>query len=100
MTDVIDRLVDEGSYFELRPDYGPEIITAYARIDGRPVGIVANQPAHRAGAIFPDAAEKAAEFVWKSDAFNIPLLYLCDTPGFMAGSHRSRKRAFSSRARS
>jgi acetyl-CoA carboxylase carboxyltransferase component len=86
MTDVIDRLVDEGSYFELRPDYGPEIITAYARIDGRPVGIVANQPAHRAGAIFPDAAEKAAEFVWKSDAFNIPLLYLCDTPGFMAGS--------------
>ena len=86
MTDVIDRIVDSGSYFELRPDYGPEIITAYARIDGRPVGIVANQPAHRAGAIFPDAAEKAAEFVWKSDAFNIPLLYLCDTPGFMAGS--------------
>ena len=86
MTDVIDRIVDEGSYFELRPDYGEEIITAYARIDGRPVGIVANQPAHRAGAIFPDAAEKAAEFIWKSDAFDIPLLYLCDTPGFMAGS--------------
>ncbi|AXR78859.1 acyl-CoA carboxylase subunit beta [Natrarchaeobaculum sulfurireducens] len=86
MVDVIDRIVDEGSYFELRPDYGAEIITAYARIDGRPVGIVANQPATRAGAIFPDAAEKAAEFIWKSDAFNIPLLYLCDTPGFMAGS--------------
>ncbi|MFC4544500.1 acyl-CoA carboxylase subunit beta [Halosolutus amylolyticus] len=86
MTDVIDRVVDAGSYFELRPDYGEEIITAYARIDGRPVGIVANQPAHRAGAIFPDAAEKAAEFIWKSDAFNIPILYLCDTPGFMAGS--------------
>ncbi|WP_246999576.1 acyl-CoA carboxylase subunit beta [Halosolutus gelatinilyticus] len=86
MTDVIERLVDEGSYFELRPDYGPEIVTAYARIDGRPIGIVANQPANRAGAIFPDAAEKAAEFIWKSDAFNVPLLYLCDTPGFMAGS--------------
>ncbi|MBZ6493640.1 acyl-CoA carboxylase subunit beta [Natrinema longum] len=86
MTDVIDRIVDAGSYFELRPDYGQEILTAYARIDGRPIGIVANQPAHRAGAIFPDAAEKAAEFIWKSDAFNIPLLYLCDTPGFMAGS--------------
>jgi acetyl-CoA carboxylase carboxyltransferase component len=86
MTDVIDRVVDDGSYFELRPDYGGEIITAYARIDGRPVGIVANQPAQRAGAIFPDAAEKAAEFIWKSDAFNIPLLYLADTPGFMAGS--------------
>ncbi|SEH11820.1 Acetyl-CoA carboxylase, carboxyltransferase component [Natronorubrum sediminis] len=86
MTDVIDRIVDEGSYFEVRPEYGSEIITAYARIDGRPIAIVANQPAARAGAIFPDAAEKAAEFVWKSDAFNIPLLYLCDTPGFMAGS--------------
>jgi acetyl-CoA carboxylase carboxyltransferase component len=86
MEDVIERVVDDGSFFELRPDYGEEIITAYARIDGRPVGIVANQPAQRAGAIFPDAAEKAAEFIWKSDAFNIPLLYLADTPGFMAGS--------------
>ncbi|WP_440991078.1 acyl-CoA carboxylase subunit beta [Haloarchaeobius baliensis] len=86
MERVIERVVDEGSYFELKPDYGKEIITAYARIDGRPVGIVANQPAQRAGAIFPDAAEKAAEFIWKSDAFNIPLLYLADTPGFMAGS--------------
>ncbi|WP_290817353.1 acyl-CoA carboxylase subunit beta [Halovivax sp.] len=86
MVDVIHRIVDEGSYFELKPDYGAEIITAYARIGGRPIGIVANQPAHRAGAIFPDAAEKAAEFIWKSDAFNVPLLYLCDTPGFMAGS--------------
>jgi acetyl-CoA carboxylase carboxyltransferase component len=86
MTDVIDRVVDEGSYFELKPEYGKEIITAFARIDGRPVGIVGNQPAHRAGAIFPDAAEKAAEFIWTCDAYDIPLLYLCDTPGFMAGS--------------
>ncbi|MCH7659287.1 MAG: acyl-CoA carboxylase subunit beta [Euryarchaeota archaeon] len=86
MVDLIERVVDRNSYFELRPDYGAEIITAYARIDGRPVGIVANQPNHRAGAIFPDAAEKAAEFIWKSDAYDIPLLYLCDTPGFMAGS--------------
>jgi acetyl-CoA carboxylase carboxyltransferase component len=86
MQRVIERVVDAGSFFELRPGYGTEIITAYARIDGRPVGIVANQPAARAGAIFPDAAEKAAEFIWKSDAYNIPILYLCDTPGFMAGS--------------
>ncbi|MFP8953200.1 acyl-CoA carboxylase subunit beta [Natrialbaceae archaeon A-arb3/5] len=84
--DVIDRLADAGSVLELRPEYGSEIVTAYARIDGRPVGIVANQPAKRAGAIFPDAAEKAAQFIWTSDAFNVPLLYLCDTPGFMAGS--------------
>ncbi|KYH25780.1 acetyl-coenzyme A carboxylase carboxyl transferase subunit alpha [Halalkalicoccus paucihalophilus] len=86
MADVIERVVDRDSYFELKPDYGSEIITAYARIDGRPVGIIANQPNHRAGAIFPDAAEKAAEFIWKSDAYEVPLLYLCDTPGFMAGS--------------
>ncbi len=86
MHDVIDRVVDKDSVLELRPEYGSEIITAFARIDGRPVGIVANQPANRAGAIFPDAAQKAAQFIWTADAYNIPLLYLCDTPGFMAGS--------------
>jgi acetyl-CoA carboxylase carboxyltransferase component len=86
MENVIRRVVDAGSFFELQPEFGPEIVTAFARIDGRPVGIVANQPAHRAGAIFPDAAQKAAEFIWKCDAFEVPLLYLCDTPGFMAGS--------------
>jgi acetyl-CoA carboxylase carboxyltransferase component len=83
---VIERVADAGSVFELQPEFGAEIVTAFARIDGRPVGIVANQPAKRAGAIFPDSASKAAEFVWKCDAFNVPLLYLCDTPGFMAGS--------------
>jgi acetyl-CoA carboxylase carboxyltransferase component len=86
MTDVIDAVVDAGSWFELQPEFGAEILTGFARIDGRPVGIVANQPAQRAGAIFPDAAQKAAEFIWKCDAYNVPLLYLCDTPGFMAGS--------------
>ncbi len=84
--ELIDRVVDAGSFFELKPEYGAEIVTAFARIDGRPVAIVANQPTVRAGAIFPDSAEKAAEFIWKADAYGIPLLYLCDTPGFMAGS--------------
>jgi len=83
---VIERIVDAGSVLELRPEFGKEIITAFARIDGRPIGIIANQPNHRAGAIFPNAAEKAAQFIWTADAYNIPLLYLCDTPGFMAGS--------------
>jgi len=83
---VIERLVDGDSFFELRSGYGGEIVTGFARIDGRPIGIVANQPAKRAGAIFPDAAEKAAQFIWTADAYNVPLLYLCDTPGFMAGS--------------
>ncbi len=86
MVDLIDRIVDADSWFELRPEYGKEILTGFARIDGRPVGIVANQPAQRAGAIFPDAAEKAAGFIWTCDAYNVPLLYLADTPGFMAGS--------------
>ncbi len=84
--DLIERVTDAESVFELKPEYGKEIVTTFARIDGRPVGIVANQPNQRSGAIFPDAAEKAAEFIWTCDAYEIPLLYLCDTPGFMAGS--------------
>ena len=84
--DVIERLVDGGSWFELKPDFAPELVTGLGRIDGRPVGIVANQPAAKSGAIFPDSAEKGAGFVWTCDAFGIPLVYLCDTPGFMVGS--------------
>ncbi len=86
VTDLLERVADADSVFELKSEYGKEIVTAFARIDGRPVGVVANQPAQRSGAIFPDAAEKAAEFIWTCDAYEIPLLYLCDTPGFMAGS--------------
>ncbi|MBP1985624.1 acyl-CoA carboxylase subunit beta [Halolamina salifodinae] len=84
--DLLDRICDAESVMEMKPEYGQEIVTAFAKIDGRPVGVVANQPNHRSGAIFPDAAEKAAEFIWTCDAYEIPLLYLCDTPGFMAGS--------------
>ena len=84
--DLLDRVADAESVFELKAGYGPEIVTAFCRIDGRPVGVVANQPTERSGAIFPDAAEKAAEFIWTCDAYEIPLLYLCDTPGFMTGS--------------
>jgi acetyl-CoA carboxylase carboxyltransferase component len=91
MTDIVARVTDAESWFELQPEYGGEILTGFARIDGRPVGVVANQPAQRAGAIFPDAAEKAAQFVWKCDAYNVPLLYLADTPGFMAGSDVERE---------
>lgn len=86
MKNVIFRVIDANSWFEIQPDYGKEMLTGFARMDGRPIGIIANQPKERAGAIFPNAAEKAAEFIWKCDAFNIPLLYLSDNPGFMAGS--------------
>ena len=89
--DVLAHVVDADSLFELRPAYGSEILTAFARVDGRPVGVVASQPAARSGAIFPDAARKAAEFVWTCDAYEVPLLYLCDTPGFMAGSAVERE---------
>jgi acetyl-CoA carboxylase carboxyltransferase component len=88
---VIDRVVDGDSFFELKPRFAPELVTGLARIDGRPVGVVANQPAHGSGAIFPDSAEKGAGFVWTCDAFGIPLVYLCDTPGFMVGSAVERE---------
>jgi acetyl-CoA carboxylase carboxyltransferase component len=88
---VVERLVDADSFFELKPRFAPELVTGFGRVDGRPVGIVANQPAHNSGAIFPDSAEKGAGFVWTCDAFGIPLVYLCDTPGFMVGSQVERE---------
>jgi acetyl-CoA carboxylase carboxyltransferase component len=82
---LIDGVVDAGSFFELSADYASELLTAFARIEGQVVGIVGNNSLHRAGAIFPESADKAAEFILKCDAYNIPLVYLCDTPGFMVG---------------
>ena len=82
---VINTLADLDSVLELRPDFGVGIITAFARIEGRPVGIVANNPAHLGGAIDTPSADKMARFVQLCDAFNIPLISLCDTPGFMVG---------------
>ena len=82
---VINTLSDVDSVLELRPDFGVGIITAFARIEGRPVGIVANNPAHLGGAIDTPSADKMARFVQLCDAFDIPLISLCDTPGFMVG---------------
>ncbi|WP_336135624.1 acyl-CoA carboxylase subunit beta [Natronomonas amylolytica] len=86
VTEVIDRVVDRDSFIEMKPDFAPELVTGLGRIDGQVVGIVANNPEHVSGAIFPDSADKGAGFVWTCDAYNIPLVYLCDTPGFMIGS--------------
>ncbi len=83
--EVLEAVVDEGSLLELSEGWAPELVTAWARLDGKPIGIVANNSLHRAGAIFPESADKAAEFITKCDAYNIPLVYLCDTPGFMVG---------------
>ncbi|MBX3705784.1 MAG: carbamoyl-phosphate synthase large subunit [Pseudomonadales bacterium] len=82
---VIEHLADTGSVLELRRGYGHGMVTALARVEGRPIGILANNPAHLGGAIDSPAADKAARFIQLCDAFDIPMLFLCDTPGFMVG---------------
>ena len=82
---VVNTLADIDSVLELRPEFGVGIVTAFARIEGRPVGIVANNPTHLGGAIDTPGADKMARFVQLCDAFDIPLISLCDTPGFMVG---------------
>jgi acetyl-CoA carboxylase carboxyltransferase component len=82
---VLDGLFDEGSVLELRRGFGAGIVTALARVDGRALGVVANHPPHLGGAIDADGADKAARFMALCDAFDLPLLFLCDTPGFMVG---------------
>ncbi len=82
---VIDTLADTGSVLELRRRFGTGIVTALIRIEGRPFGLLANNPMHLGGAIDADAADKAARFMQLCDAFDLPILSLCDTPGFMVG---------------
>jgi acetyl-CoA carboxylase carboxyltransferase component len=86
MKDFIEGLVDEGSFLEIKKLYAGELITGLARIDGRPVGIVANQPRVKGGVLFVDSADKAARFMDLCDAFGLPLIFLSDVPGFMIGS--------------
>jgi acetyl-CoA carboxylase carboxyltransferase component len=87
---VLDSLFDEHSVLELRRGFGPGMITALALLDGRPLGVVANDPTHLGGAIDADGADKAARFIGLCDAFELPLLFLCDTPGFMVGPAAER----------
>ena len=82
---VVETLADTGSVLELRREFGLGMVTALARIEGRAVGVVANNPTHLAGAIEPDGADKAARFLQLCDAFDLPVLFLCDTPGIMVG---------------
>jgi acetyl-CoA carboxylase carboxyltransferase component len=86
MYDVIRELVDDGEYFDIKPRFARTIITCLARFGGMPVGIVANQPKQLGGILENDSADKAARFVNLCDAFNIPLVFLQDVPGFMVGS--------------
>jgi acetyl-CoA carboxylase carboxyltransferase component len=91
MLDLIERVVDANSFLEIKVLFAKELITGLARIGGRTVGIVANQPKVKGGVLFVDSADKGARFIALCDAFNIPLLFLADVPGFMIGSKVERQ---------
>jgi acetyl-CoA carboxylase carboxyltransferase component len=86
MYEVIRHIVDDGAWFDLKPQFAKTIITCLARVGGRPVGIVANQPKQLGGILENDSADKAARFINLCDAYGIPLLFLQDVPGFMVGT--------------
>jgi acetyl-CoA carboxylase carboxyltransferase component len=88
---IVEAIVDEGSFFEIKPLFAPELVTGFALLEGEVIGIVANQPAVKGGVLFVDSADKGARFIWHCDAFSIPLLYLADVPGFMIGSDVERQ---------
>ena len=98
MRELLDALVDDGSFLEVHKRWAKELIVGYARLDGRVVGIVANQPKVKGGVLFVDSADKAARFIRTCNAFGIPLLFLADVPGFMIGTAVER-RASSATAR-
>jgi acetyl-CoA carboxylase carboxyltransferase component/biotin carboxyl carrier protein len=87
---VVETLFDEESVLELRRGFGAGMLTALARVEGRPLGVLANDPTHLGGAIDADGADKAARFLQLCDAFELPVLFLCDTPGFMVGPAAER----------
>jgi acetyl-CoA carboxylase carboxyltransferase component len=91
MLEIVHEIIDEGSWCEIKALYAREIVTGFAHIDGRAVGIVANQPKWLGGVLFVDSADKAARFISLCDAFNVPLLYLADVPGFMIGTRVERQ---------
>jgi methylmalonyl-CoA decarboxylase subunit alpha len=91
MRELIAGLVDTDSFLEVQNRWAKELIVGYARLDGRAIGIVANQPRQRGGVLFVDSADKAARFIWTCNAFNIPLVFLADVPGFMIGTQVERQ---------
>lgn len=91
MKEVIRALVDGDSFFEIKELYAKEVITGLARLEGRTIGIVANQPMCKAGVLFVESSNKAARFIQICNNFRIPLLFLADVPGFMIGSKVERE---------
>ena len=91
MRKLIDAVIDDGSWLEIKKLFARELLTGFARLDGQPVGVLANQPMQKGGVLFNDSADKAARFIWLCDAFEIPLLFLADVPGFMIGTDVERR---------
>jgi acetyl-CoA carboxylase carboxyltransferase component len=91
MHTILDGLLDADSFFEVKPEFAAELIVGFGRLNGSSVGVVANNSAVKGGVLFSDSADKAARFIWLCDAFNVPLLYLADVPGFMIGSQVERQ---------
>ena len=89
--DIVRALVDEGSFFEIKRLFAREVITGFARLGGRAIGLVASQPRFKGGVLFVDSADKCTRFVDLCDAFNIPILWLADVPGFMIGTAVERQ---------
>jgi acetyl-CoA carboxylase carboxyltransferase component len=88
---LLDALLDAESFFEVHARWAKELIVGYGRLNGRPLGIVANQPKVKGGVLFVDSADKAARFIQTCNAFNVPLLFLADVPGFMIGTAVERQ---------
>jgi acetyl-CoA carboxylase carboxyltransferase component len=91
MRDLLDALLDADSFLEVHKRWARELIVGYGRLNGRAVGVVANQPKFKGGVLFSDSADKAARFIWTCNAFNVPLLFLADVPGFMIGTAVERQ---------
>ena len=91
VVDLINALMDADSWFEIHDRWAKELVVGFARLDGRAIGVVANQPKVKGGVLFVDSADKAARFIWTCNAFNVPLLFLADVPGFMIGTQVERQ---------
>jgi len=89
--ELIDAVADEGTFFPYKDLFAQELVTGFIRLDGHPIGIVANQSIHRGGVLFGDSSDKAARFIWICNAYNVPLIFLVDIAGYMIGSEVERQ---------
>jgi acetyl-CoA carboxylase carboxyltransferase component len=90
VNELIEAIVDEATFFPYKDLFAPELVCGFARLGGRAVGVLANQSTQKGGVLFSDSSDKAARFIWICNAFNVPLLFLCDNAGYMIGSDVER----------